>query len=130
MHRYLRIVLALLLSSFCLSTNAQEAAGNGGSTGIIKGRLVGATTGQPVTDVQLTIPALKQLVNSDAEGNFSFSRVPYGTHMVILGGNSVKTDTLKINVHDAVADLKDVIVSFSDSSATPLNSQIPVIALE
>ncbi len=125
MQRYIHVTLLLFLSAFWNLAIGQESG-----TGLVKGRLITAVSNQPATDVQLTIPALKQLVNSDPDGNFTFSRVPYGTHAIVLGGNIAKADTITINVHDAVTDLGNVVVGLNDSSAVPLSNQIPVIALE
>jgi hypothetical protein len=126
MQRFIRIVLLCFLTGIHIHTQAQD----GGNTGLIKGRLVGEKTKQPISDVQLTIPAIKQLVNTDAEGNFLFSRVPYGTHLLIIGGQTVIPDTIKVDVHSSVADLNDIVVRQNDSNASPLSLQIPTIALE
>lgn len=125
MQQLLRIALLCLLTGFGMRAIAQVE-----STGLVKGRLVADKTGQPVTDVQLTMPALKQLVNTDAEGNFIFSRVPYGTHAIVIGGQTVQADTLKVDVHSSVADLKDVVVRLNDTNASLQSLQIPTIALE
>lgn len=130
MQRLLHVVLILAMLLSGLPASAQDATADDPKTGLIKGRLVAQATAQPATDVQLTIPRLKLLVNSDAEGNFSFSRVPYGTHTIILGGQTVKADTLSVDVHDAVADLGDLTVTLNEGAALPLSTQIPVIALE
>ncbi len=105
---------------------AQEAEGSG----LIKGRLIIGKTGQPVPDVQLTIPALRQLVNSDADGNFIFSRVPFGSHTIIIGGLTTKGDTVRVDVRSTVTELGDLQVTLNDSNASPQSLNLPTIALE
>jgi hypothetical protein len=130
MPRLLRIILLPLFIGVGTMALAQAVDVDGTSTGMVKGRIVNGSGTQPVPDVQLTMPYLKLMVNSDAEGNFSFSRVPYGTHTIIIGGSTVSPDTFKVNVHDAVANLNDVTVTMNEAGTTPISNQIPVIALE
>ena len=98
--------------------------------GIIKGRLVLVTTQQPAPDVQVVLPALKQLVFTDAEGIFTFSRVPFGSHQLNIGGQGTDAQTISVYLHDAVADVGAVLVARNDSSVPPFDAAIPSIALE
>jgi hypothetical protein len=111
-------------------TGIAQVAPDTKKTGLVRGRLMLSASGQPATDVQVTLPALKQLVNSDGAGYFSFSQVPYGIHTLIVSGPFIDADTIRIYVHDAVADIRDVIIVPSDSGASPQSLQIPTIALE
>jgi len=129
MHRILLVFVPIFLIVFSLPSLAQSDA-NAPKTGLIKGRLIFQTGQQPATDVQLTIPSTRQQTNTDADGRFEFSRVPYGTYMITIAGLNITKDTFKVNVHSDVADLGELIVAQNDSNTSQQSLQIPTIALE
>lgn len=125
MRRHIHFLLVLFLSCCTLQSMAQEA-----KTALVKGRLLNKLTLQPANDVQVTIPYLKLLAVTDGGGEFSFSRVPYGSHLVIVGGTTVVADSFRILVNEGVVDLKEFGVTPSDNAITQAAQQIPTIALE
>lgn len=126
MRRKLNWLLIVLLSFCAQQLKAQE----GEHTALVKGRLLNKLTLQPANDVQVTIPYLKLLAVTDGEGNFIFSRVPYGNHTVVVGGTMVVPDTFRILVNEKVVDLKDFNVTPNENAAAQTANQIPTIALE
>lgn len=125
MQRSLQWALLLLFSLASVPVMAQK-----GETALVKGRLLNKLTLQPANDVQVTIPYLKLLATTDGQGNYTFSRVPYGSHTVIVGGLTVIADTFRILVNTPVVDMKEFGVVYSESAAAQATTQIPTIALE
>ena len=125
MQKKIQLFLFLLMA-FCLQVNAQDD----NKTALVKGRLLNRATLQPANDVQVTIPFLKLLAVSDGDGTFTFSRVPYGNHMVVVGGVTAVPDTFRILVNEPVVDLKEFSITPSESAAATQTQQIPTIALE
>jgi hypothetical protein len=118
-----------MLSTLSLLALAQ-VGGQPVKTGLVRGRLVLRGSGQPATDETVVLPGLKQLVNSDEDGYFSFSPVPYGTYSLIISGPFVQPDTIRVYVHGDVADVQYVAVTLNDSGASPMSLQMPTMALE
>ena len=99
-------------------------------TGLVKGRVVSALTNAPATDVQVSLPFLRQLTNTDAEGNFTLSRVPYGDQTLVIGGTTARPDTIRIQVGSDVVVLNDIQVVPNEQATSMRSIQIPTIALE
>jgi hypothetical protein len=99
------------------------------NTALVKGRLTNQANA-PVSDVQVTIPFLRLLTNTDGQGAFSFSRVPYGTHTLVIGGLNVLSDSIRIVVNSDVVDLGNIGVTPNDAATSQQSVQIPAIALE
>lgn len=99
-------------------------------TGLVKGRVVSAVTNAPATDVQVSLPFLRQLTNTDADGNFTLSRVPYGDQTLVIGGTTARPDTIRIRVESGVVVLNDIQVMPNEQATSMQSIQIPTIALE
>lgn len=101
-------------------------------TALVKGRLFNKATTEPAHDVQITFPYLKLLTISNGEGFFTFSQVPYGTQVMIVGGAGIKPDTLKISVGTDVVDIGDLNVTpaIENNTVQQVQQQIPTIAIE
>ncbi len=99
-------------------------------TGLVKGRVMSTVTGAPATDVQVSLPYLRMLTNTDADGYFELSRVPYGDQTMVIGGVSTKADTIRIQVTSDVVVLNDFSVTPNDQATSMQSIQIPTIALE
>lgn len=99
-------------------------------TGMVKGRVVSALTNAPATDVQVSLPALRQLTNTDADGNFTLSRIPYGNHTLVIGGALARPDSVRILVGSDVVVLNDIQVLPNEQATSMQSIQIPTIALE
>ncbi len=125
MIRFLRAALLLLLLTTSL-VRAQQAQ----QTALVKGRLILGSTADPATDVQVTIPYLRMLANTDADGTFSFARVPFGTHVLVIGGTNARPDTIRVVVNSNPVVLQDIRVQPNDRVTSMQSIQIPTIALE
>jgi len=99
-------------------------------TALVKGKLISTATNEPAHDVQVTIPYLRLLATTDGSGDFSFSRVPYGTYMVVIGGTSTLSDSIRIVVNKSVNDLGSINVTMSDQGNVMQNALIPTLLLD
>lgn len=126
MPRCIRLLsLFLLLPFFSLAQDGEP------QTAIVRGHLVfNGGISAIATDVQVTIPGLQRLTTTDADGSFSFSRVPYGEYLIVFGGTQVRIDSIKIVVAAPVVDLKDIAVQAADGGNSMQSLQIPTLALE
>lgn len=124
----LKLPAVLLLAA---TQTVVASAQNNRQTSLVKGRLFNKITKQPANDVQIIFPNLKLLTITDGEGYFNFSQVPYGTQKMVVGGNTVKSDTITIVISKELVDIGDIQVTPSESgtAATQL-TQIPTIAIE
>lgn len=121
---YLRFLLFLFLVAASVPVSGQQD----GKTALVKGRLEQAS-GEPATNVQLSIPWLRMVATSDETGSFSFAQVPFGSHnLVIQTGQTA--DTIRILVNREVIDLSAIQVDASGTPAGSVTSQIPTITLE
>lgn len=125
MYSKLKIFLVLFV---CVAATALGQAEKGRA--IVKGKLQNHANNELVTDVQVTIPYLKLLTASDAEGNFFFSQVPYGVHTLVINSVGYKLDSVKINVTKNVVDLGVIEVNPNENAISMQTVQIPTIALE
>jgi hypothetical protein len=124
MLKKLRPLCFVLLCSISLAAVAQQ------QTAIVKGRLINAATKEPATEVQLTFPLLNLLTTSNGQGDFNFSQVPYGTHQMVVGGQSTHTDTLSVKVESPVVDLNEIYVRLNEANTSVQTFDIPTIAIE
>ena len=118
------LMLVLVCGAF------RSVAQDDGKQALVKGRLLNKQTLQPANDVQVTIPYLKMLTVSDGEGSFTFSRVPFGNYMVVVGGTTYVNDTFRVLVNEKVVELKEFTINPSESAAAQATQLIPTIALE
>src|SRR5580693_1970103 len=115
------LVLALSVLNFC---NAQNI-----KTSIIKGKLINTTTKTPFNDLKISIPSLSVFTNSDGEGNFTFSEIPFGKQTIIITGATAKSDTISINVDGEIVDLHDINITENKKEIAPEITEIPTIAV-
>lgn len=84
------IVLALLWLSSSV---------HGGTTGKIAGRIVDASTGNPLPSVNVWIPDLKMGAVSDTSGYYHILKVPPGTYTVVgrmIGYQEFETTDVRV----------------------------------
>lgn len=117
--------LFLLVAAPVMVVFAQEK-----KTALVKGKLLNKATNEIANDVQLTIPYLKILSVSDGGGEFNFSQVPYGSHFLVIGGNTMKLDTIRFDVNASIIDLGILTVVPNDAATSVQSIDIPTIALE
>ncbi len=124
---YLRLQpLILLFVFFAFTASAQT----GKNKAILKGKLLRAASNQPARDVQLTIPKLKLITTSDAEGKFNFNDVTFGSYQMVVSGYNVKSDTIDISVNNATTDLGDIGVTLNEAGAQAASVEIPTITMD
>ncbi len=117
------VVLLVLISTHIAVAQAKKTA-------LVKGKVMNKATTAVAADVQVSIPYLKQLVSTDAAGDFELSQVPYGKQMIIVGGRTMKPDTLNVDINSEILDL-GVLQLFPNEAAISMQSiDIPTIALE
>lgn len=123
MYLKLRMLLVLLLG-LSIGAHAQEEK----KKALVKGRLVNQSTGEPASDLQVTIPYLRLLTHSGGLGEFTFSQVSYGTHTLVITGSAGFTDSVKIVVNKEVVDLGSIKVSQVAATTVAL-PELPTISL-
>lgn len=117
-------IISLLIISF--QSNAQKSE----KTAIVKGKLINKATGEPAHDVQVAIQDLDLSAVSDAQGIFTFSQVPYGTHSILIGGGYTKTESIRMAISKEVVDLGTRMVEPNEKNTSINSLMIPTIALD
>jgi len=117
------IVLLLSISTFCYSQNSRN-------TSIVKGKLINAATKQPFNNLKISIPAVNVFTNSDGDGNFVISEVPFGMQTIVISHYNAVTLTLKVNVNAAVVDMGDVVITPNNTGISEENNEIPTITID
>ncbi len=118
----------LLLSVFQCSVFA--IAQHAHKTALIKGRLVNATTLAPLNDKKITLKDLDVFSNSDGDGKFEFSEIPFGAQMLQIKGNSVVGMDVPVNVDKDLIEIGDIQVTVNENNPSADNVDIPTIVLE
>jgi hypothetical protein len=77
-------VLIVLVSAVVSNVYAASSTGTGGITGKVL-----CSTGEPMVNGQVLIPALSLVTTTDAAGSFSFSNVPVGTYQLYIESSGV-----------------------------------------
>lgn len=129
MNRYLSYLLCIPLLN-CFTPVYSQNNNSTNKSGIIRGRVLMENTRTPVSDASVSIPYLKQLTSTDADGNFSFSNVPYGTQRMVVDGQFNRTDTVLVSVKKEVTDLGYILVKINEANALQKGMDIPTISLD
>ncbi len=119
-HLHVFIVILLSLSS---SVFAQKR------TALIKGKVLNSTTRSGYADIRINIPALNVFTTSDGNGNFILSEIPFGAQILVISGNVIKNDTIKILVDKKLVVLEDIHPVPSERITATENAVIPTIAI-
>ncbi len=119
-----------LLFTLFLGISAVTHAEDDKATAIVKGHLVNRNSGKSAAEIQVILPAQNLLTVTDGQGDFNFSQVPYGNHMLIFIAPNIKPDTSSINVNSPVVDL-GTIYFIPEEAPNSINTlDIPTIALD
>lgn len=97
---------------------------------IVKGRLVGSSSKQPLTNVTVTVPTAKLVTISREEGRFVISNIPYGTYDVVISGDGFTDKTVSITVNGPVTDMGDIEVDPGGPTNGSQEDKLPAISLE
>lgn len=97
---------------------------------LLKGKLKNTANNTPASDVQVSIPYLKMLTVTNAEGEFTFSQVPYGVQRLVVGGNTVNTDTIAVKIDKALVDIGSISIDYNDAVVNSKESQLPTMVME
>ncbi|RQO32119.1 TonB-dependent receptor [Taibaiella sp. KBW10] len=117
-----QVLLLSVISSFSVIAQAQQA--------LVKGALQNKDNGRPLTELEVTIPELKLMKVTNAEGRFTFSQVPYGTYKLVVNTSANKKETIEINVSQEVVDLGQLTYAIDDAAISASSGQAPTISLE
>jgi TonB-linked SusC/RagA family outer membrane protein len=111
----------LLAATFLLVGYSVEAQAQ--ATGIIQGRVLEATSRQPLASVQVSVPGTQRGTLTDREGNFRIPGVPVGRREVraeLIGFTSMVravtvtaegVATVEFELRQAVIDLEEIVVT-------------------
>jgi hypothetical protein len=100
------------------------------SEALIKGKVLNKANMEAIRDVQILLPQLGLITTTDGNGDFNISHVPFGEHVLVIGGNAVRPDTMTIEVANDVVELPEIVASVNEGSISLQTMQIPTIALE
>ena len=123
MHSKFRLLLLFFLGVSIAAFSQQGKS-------IVKGKLLNESTNSPATDVQLTIPYLKLMSTTDAEGVFTFSQVPFGTYILYISNAGFNADSFKIIVAKDHIDLGNFLAKPNENTISQQNMHLPTITLE
>lgn len=117
MNRLLKLTVFLLcFIPFCaFSQNAT-----------VKGTLLDASN-KPITSATIVLVGQNHTTAPDANGVFSFTNVPYGTHTIEITSDILGVETKEIKVDAPVVDLGNV--SFAHEETKSTDDNIPVVSL-
>lgn len=93
-------LFTLFLMVWSLSSLAQS--------GLLKGVVVHKESKLPYADVTLTLTDAKVITVTDGEGNFSFSKIAYGTHELVISIDGDEVDKINISVSAPVTVLEPI----------------------
>lgn len=116
------ILLLSVISSFSVIAQAQTA--------LVRGIIQNKENNAPIAEADVTLPELKLMKVTDADGRFAFSQVPYGSYQLVVATSATKRDTVMINVAQDVVDLGVYTFSVDLAAVSFTTGQTPTIALE
>ncbi|MCC7030501.1 MAG: carboxypeptidase-like regulatory domain-containing protein [Chitinophagaceae bacterium] len=86
-----KIITCLLLSLCSQVIFAQSA--------LIKGTIIHEDTKLPYNEVTVTLPLAKITTSTDANGEFTFSSIPFGTYELVMSADGVTEERINISVN-------------------------------
>jgi len=126
MRNFFTLTIVFLLG-FCLFAVAQDKK----KTALLKGRVLDSVGKKALVDKRVLLKGLNAFTTTDADGNFEFGEVPYGKQIIEIGGTTLYTVTLEIDVDKELVDIGDVLVKQNDQTQSPTdeNADIPTITV-
>lgn len=112
--------IALLLAT--LSLLAQH--------GLIKGKIIAEANHNPIPDLELELMEMKVLKFTDANGEFSFASIPYGTYTLQIGDGIRASEIIQINVNAATIDIGDIKIAIQENRTPESYDPMASIGLE
>lgn len=95
MNKILLLLFTLLFSNF---TYAQTA--------LVKGTIIHEDTKLPYNEVTVTMPTAKITTSTNAEGEFNFSNIPFGTYELVMSADGITEERINITVNAEVTNLE------------------------
>ncbi len=68
-------------------------------TALVKGIIIHEDTKLPYNEVTVTLPTAKVTTTTDANGEFSFSNLPFGTYELVMSADGVNEERINITVN-------------------------------
>ena len=109
--RLARVVLLLL---------AAAEAGRAQTAGMLRGRVTDKSSGMPVPQAQINVPAHDRSVLSDSDGRFSISGLPAGISKLVVHAQGFPT--LRVDVEMSVGAVTDKPIQLDSTEAGRLAS--------
>lgn len=119
-----KFISSLLVATTLVSSQAIA------QSALLTGKIVNDKTTLPVANTEVTIPSLKIMVFTDANGEFSISNIPYGNYDLVIANSIKEPFVTKVAVQQPTVELGELKFAFSDEVANFNSSQLPTIALE
>lgn len=98
-------------------------------SGMIKGKIIHQDTKLPYFDVTVTLPTAKVMTVSNAEGDFNFSNIPYGSYEMTFTIEGEIVETINVSVtgdHSDAGVIELVTVASNTNNYTLDNSAASV----
>jgi hypothetical protein len=88
MNKIITCLLFVLCSQFLYAQSA-----------LVKGTIIHEDTKLPYNEVTVTLPLAKITTSTDANGEFSFSSIPFGTYELVMSADGVTEERINISVN-------------------------------
>lgn len=95
MNKILTCVLTLFFSNFIFA-----------QTALVKGIIIHEDTKLPYNEVTVTLPLAKVTTSTNADGEFKFSNIPFGSYEVIMSADGITEERINISVNAELTTLE------------------------
>ncbi|MBK6330869.1 MAG: TonB-dependent receptor [Bacteroidetes bacterium] len=102
-------ILTCLFSLFISSTLFAQSA-------LVKGTIIHEDTKLPYNEVTVTLPLAKITTSTNADGEYKFSNIPFGTYEMVISADGITEERINVSVNAALTivepyELKTVLLN-------------------
>ena len=105
MHKILTLLFVLMASNLFAQT------------GILKGKIIHEGSKSPYYDVTVTLPKVKIATITSANGDYLFSKVPYGTYDMVISADGIEDVTMSVTVSNPVNEVEIVEIKSKEAAS-------------
>jgi hypothetical protein len=118
MHKILTLLFVLI------------AQGLFAQTGIIKGKIIHEGSKSPYYDVTITLPKVKIATITGANGDYLFSKVPYGTYDMVISADGMDDVTISVTVANPVNEIEIVEIKSKEAASDTYQGDNSAVNIE
>ncbi|HMT34988.1 MAG TPA: carboxypeptidase-like regulatory domain-containing protein, partial [Chitinophagaceae bacterium] len=85
-------ILTCLFSLFISSTLFAQSA-------LVKGTIIHEDTKLPYNEVTVTLPLAKITTSTNADGEYKFSNIPFGTYEMVISADGITEERINVSVN-------------------------------